>query len=79
MKREDNLEVGGVVIQALPNTTFMVQIDEDAPEDYANKEVLCTLRGKMKLYKIRVMPGDSVKVEITPYDPTKGRITYREK
>ncbi|MFC1653568.1 translation initiation factor IF-1 [Patescibacteria group bacterium] len=79
MSKQQNIEVTGEVTQALPNTSFRVLIEKDAPEEYANKEILCTLKGKMRLYRIRVMPGDKVKVDITPYDPNKGRITYREK
>lgn len=61
----------GVVLQALPNTTFRVQLEED------NSEILAHLSGKMRMYRISIMPGDKVKVETTPYDKTKGRITYR--
>lgn len=78
-KQQQNIEIEGEVTQALPNTTFRVLLNSSAPEEYANKEILCTLAGKMRLYRIRVMPGDKVKVEVTPYDPTKGRITYRDK
>jgi translation initiation factor IF-1 len=63
----------GVVIEALPNTTFRVELDED------KRVVLCTLSGKMRMYKIRVLPGDKVKVEFTPYDENKGRIVFRSK
>lgn len=79
MKKQENLEVKGVVTQALPNATFRVELGEDSPDGFKNKEVLCALSGKMRMYRIRVMPGDEVTVEITPYDSTKGRITYREK
>lgn len=78
-KQQQNIEIEGEVTQALPNTTFRVLLAGTAPEELANKEILCTLAGKMRLYRIRVMPGDKVKVEITPYDHTKGRITYRDK
>ena len=61
----------GVVIQALPNTTFRVELEDDGGE------ILAHLSGKMRMYRISIMPGDKVKVETTPYDPTKGRITYR--
>lgn len=63
----------GIVVEALPNTTFRVELDED------KRLVLCTLSGKMRMYKIRVLPGDRVKVEFTPYDDSKGRITFRIK
>lgn len=79
MTKQQNIEITGEVTQALPNTTFRVMLGDDAPEEFAGKEILCTLAGKMRLYRIRVMPGDKVKVEITPYDKNKGRITYRDK
>ncbi|NMC35602.1 translation initiation factor IF-1 [Candidatus Beckwithbacteria bacterium] len=63
----------GEVVEALPNTTFRVKLDED------ERVVLCTLSGKMRMYKIRVLPGDRVKVEFTPYDENKGRIVFRSK
>jgi len=63
----------GVVKQALPNTMFRVKLNS------GKKEILCTLSGKMRINRIRVMPGDKVKIEITPYDENKGRIVYRTK
>ena len=63
----------GVVVEALPNTTFRIELFED------KRLVLCTLSGKMRMHRIRVLPGDKVKVEFTPYDENKGRITYRIK
>lgn len=63
----------GVVTEALPNTMFRVKLDDE------NREILCTLSGKMRLYRIRVLPGDKVTVEMTPYDENRGRITYRTK
>jgi len=63
----------GVVTEALPNTMFRVKLDE------GEKEILCTLSGKMRMYRIRVLPGDKVTIEITPYDENRGRITYRTK
>ena len=63
----------GIVVEALPNTTFRVELNED------KRLVLCTLSGKMRMYRIRVLPGDKVKVEFSPYDDNKGRITYRVK
>lgn len=65
-------EVEGVVTAALPNATFRVKLNN------SDKTILCHLAGKMRLYRIRVLPGDKVKVELTPYDETKGRIVYRE-
>ena len=73
------IEVEGTIIQALPNTTFKVKLDDNAPEDLAGQEVLCTLSGKMRLYRIRVMPGDRTKLELTHYAHTRGRITFRYK
>lgn len=63
----------GLVIEALPGTTFRVKLNED------DKEVLVTLSGKMRLNRIRVLVGDRVKVEVSPYDETRGRIVYRDK
>ncbi len=60
----------GTVTQALPNTMFRVLLDEGT-------EVLAHLSGKMRMFRISIMPGDKVKIEMTPYDPSKGRITYR--
>lgn len=72
-------EAEGVVTQALPNTMFRVKLDKTAPEDLADQEILCTLSGKMRLYRIRVMPGDRAKVEISDYDHSRGRIVFRYK
>lgn len=72
-------ELEGVITESLPNTMFRVQIKDTAPEDFQNRTILCTLSGKMRLYRIRVMPGDEVKVEVTPYDKDRGRITFRKK
>jgi len=63
----------GLVTEALPNTQFRVKLDDKG------NEILAHLSGKMRLYHIRVLPGDRVKVEISPYDKTKGRIVYRQK
>lgn len=62
----------GVVVESLPSTNFRVRLDGD-------REILAYLSGKMRLNFIRILPGDKVKVEISPYDETKGRIIYREK
>lgn len=78
-KQEGLIELEGTIYEALPNTMFRVKIAEDAPEEWRNKEILCTLSGKMRMYKIRVMPGDKAKIEITPYDQTRGRIIFRYK
>jgi len=63
---------GGVVIKALPDTTFRVRLEN-------NQEVFAYLSGKMRLNYIRVIPGDEVKVEVDRVDPSKGRIIYRGK
>lgn len=60
----------GTVTQALPNTMFRVLLEEGT-------EVLAHLSGKMRMFRISIMPGDKVKLEMTPYDTSKGRITYR--
>jgi translation initiation factor IF-1 len=71
-KKEDALEVDGVVTQALANTRFKVEIE-------GGHEVLAHVAGKMRKNFIRIVPGDRVRVELSPYDLTKGRITYRER
>jgi len=73
------IEVEGVVTQALPNTMFRLKLDDDAPEDLGGQEILCTLSGKMRMYRIRVMPGDRAKAEVTQYDHNRGRIVFRYK
>ena len=70
MGKEDYIELNGVVKECFPNTTFRVQCEN-------GHEVLAYLAGKMRKFYIRVLPGDHVKVQITPYDLTKGRITRR--
>lgn len=74
---KNTFEIEGVVTEALPNTTFRVVVNDGAPEDMSGKTLLCTLAGKMRMYRIKVMPGDKVKCEVSPYDTTKGRITFR--
>ena len=71
-KSEDKIEVEGTVIEALPGTQFKVRLDN-------GHEVLAYLSGKMRKYYIRILLGDHVRVEISPYDLTRGRIVYREK
>lgn len=72
MNNKNKEEKLGVVTQALPNTTFRVELEEGG-------ELLAHLSGKMRMYRISIMPGDRVRVETTPYDPGKGRIVYRIK
>ena len=71
-QKEEALEVEGVVTQALANTRFHVQID-------GGHVVTAHVAGRMRKNFIRIVPGDRVKVELSPYDLTKGRITYRER
>ena len=71
MAKNQMTEVNGVVSEALPNTQFRVTLED-------GREILAHLAGKMRLYRIRVMPGDKVKLEMSPYDTDKGRITYRQ-
>ena len=72
MPREDNIEAEGVVEEALRNAVFRVKL--------ANGHVVtCTISGKMRMYHIRILEGDKVKIEMSPYDLNKGRITYRMK
>ena len=73
MSQKDIIEVEGVVIENLPNATFKVKVDN------ADKTIFCHLGGKMRMYRNRVLPGDKVKVEQSPYDEDKGRIVYRLK
>ena len=70
--KEEKIEVEGTVIEALPATQFRVRLDND-------HTVLAYLSGKMRKYYIRILLGDRVKVELSPYDLTKGRITYRQR
>jgi translation initiation factor IF-1 len=71
-KNDDKIEVEGEITEALPSTMFRVKID-------GGQDVLATISGKMRKHYIRLLPGDRVKVELTPYDLTRGRITYRNK
>lgn len=72
MAKEDLLEFQGTVIELLPNAMFRVKLDND-------HEILAHTAGKMRKHRIRVLAGDRVNVEMTPYDLTKGRITFRYK
>ena len=72
------IEVEGEVIEALPNTMFRVLVKAgQLPSVEDDKNVLCHLSGKMRIHYVRILPGDKVKIEMTPYDLTKGRITFR--
>ncbi len=70
-KGKDTIRAEGVVEEALPNTQFRVKLD-------SGLEILAYISGKMRMHYIRILPGDRVVVEISPYDPTKGRIIYRK-
>ena len=72
MAKEDQIEMEGEIIDTLPNTTFRVQLEN-------GHVVTAHISGKMRKHYIRILTGDKVKVEMTPYDLTKGRITYRER
>ena len=72
MVHQGTTEIEGIVTEALPNTLFRVKLSDD-------KMILCHLSGKMRINYIKILPGDKVKVEMTPYDLTKGRIVYRVK
>lgn len=71
-EQNQTIELEGKVIESLPNTVFRVQLE-------AGQVILGHLSGKMRLHRIRVLPGDKVLLEVTPYDLTKGRITRRLK
>jgi translation initiation factor IF-1 len=71
-KKEDKIDVEGIVIEALPATQFRVRLDN-------GHEILAYLSGKMRKYYIRILLGDRVRVELSPYDLTRGRIVYRHK
>src|SRR5215213_4912036 len=72
MGKEEKIEMEGEVTEALPNTMFKVKLDND-------HEVLGHISGKMRRHYIRILPGDRVKIELSPYDLDRGRITYRHK
>ena len=68
----DKIEIEGKVLEALPNAMFKIEIP-------GGKTILGHISGKMRVHHIRILPGDKVKLELSPYDLTRGRITYREK
>lgn len=72
MPKEDIIEVQGSVLETLPNAMFRVQLDN-------GHKILAHISGKMRMHFIRILPGDKVTVEMSPYDLTRGRITYRFK
>ena len=72
MSKEDKIEVTGRILESLPNATFRVEIE-------GGHVILAHICGKMRMHYIKILPGDKVKVELSPYDLTRGRITYRDK
>lgn len=78
MSKDGVIELEGVVLESLPNTMFRVEVSDTA--DTAKKLiVLCTISGKMRMNYIKILPGDRVRLEVTPYDSARGRITFRFK
>ncbi len=72
MPKEDLIETEGVVVETLPNAVFRVELEN-------GHVVLAHVSGKMRMHFIRILPGDKVKLELSPYDLTRGRITFRVK
>jgi translation initiation factor IF-1 len=72
LPKEEKIEMEGEVVEALPNTMFKVKLDN-------GHEVLGHISGKMRRHYIRILPGDRIKIELSPYDLDRGRITYRYK
>jgi translation initiation factor IF-1 len=72
MPKEEAIEVMGTVVETLPNAMFRVQLDN-------GHQVLAHISGKMRKHFIRILPGDKIKVELSPYDLSRGRIVYRYK
>ena len=72
MTKEGSIEFKGVVLELLPNAMFKVKLENE-------HQVLAHISGKMRMHYIKILPGDKVKLELSPYDLTKGRITYRYK
>ena len=72
MAKEEGIQVEGTVVEALPNATFRVKLEND-------HQLLAHSSGKMRMHFIRILPGDKVTVELSPYDLSRGRIVYRYK
>ena len=72
MSKEDMIEVEGVVVEAMPNANFMVELEQ-------GHKIHAHISGKLRMNYIRILPGDKVTVEMSPYDLTKGRIIWRAK
>ena len=72
-RREDKIIKQGIVLETLPSLLFKVKLDDN------NKEILAHLAGRLRIYRIKILAGDKVTVEMSPYDETRGRIVYRGK
>jgi len=72
MAKQESIKQDGVITEALSNAMFRVELEN-------GHEIIATISGKMRMYYIRILPGDKVQVEMSPYDLTRGRITYRYK
>ena len=72
MAKEDVIEIEGTVVEALPNTNFKVRLDN-------GHEILAHISGKLRMNYIKILPGDKVKLELSPYDLSRGRIVWRDK
>ena len=72
MSKDDVIEVNGSIVETLPNATFRVELE-------SGQTIMAYISGKMRMHFIKILPGDKVLVELSPYDLTKGRITYRFK
>ena len=72
MAKQESIQVEGIVTDSLPNASFKVKLDND-------HEILAHISGKMRMHYIRILPGDKVLVDLSPYDLSRGRITYRNK
>ncbi|HDL74789.1 MAG TPA: translation initiation factor IF-1 [bacterium] len=71
-KNQKKIRFSGIVLEALPSTHFKVKLDD-------GREVMTHLAGKLRIFRIKILPGDKVTIEMSPYDETKGRIVYRGK
>lgn len=78
MVHQGSFELDGIVKESLPNTLFRVEVN-DPSHNLVAAIILCHLSGKMRMNFIKILPGDKVRIEMTPYDRTKGRIVYRYK
>jgi len=72
MVKQERIKKQGIIVEALPSLHFKVKLD-------SGEEVLAHLAGKLRIFRIKILPGDKVVVEISPYDETRGRIVWREK